>query len=161
MLGLVADAGVRLELVEQPVPAGDLAGLAFVTAHSDVPVLADEAVFSVADAERVIADHAADLVNVKLMKAGGLAPARRILDLAASAGVGVMVGSMLESRVAVTAAAHLATAARGPMPDLDGPVLCAGDPVVGGAEFDGPRITLAEAPGLGIGEVSGVEWSDL
>ena len=68
----IEDAGLDVELVEQPVPAGDLDGLAWVSDRVDVPILADEAVFGVRDLVEVIRRRAADLVNVKLAKCGGL-----------------------------------------------------------------------------------------
>ena len=78
ILNEMQDKGLDLELVEQPVPAGDLEGLAYVTRHSWVPVMADESVFSPADALRIFQSRAADYVNIKLMKCGGLTNALRI-----------------------------------------------------------------------------------
>ena len=66
-----------MELVEQPVPAADLDGMAWVTERVSTPVMADESVYGVRDLVEVIRRRAADLVNVKLAKCGGLAPPRR------------------------------------------------------------------------------------
>jgi len=104
------DTGAGVELVEQPVPATDLDGLARVTAAVATPVMADEAVFTLADLNAVIERGAARLVNVKLAKAGGLAPARDQLVLAAAHGIGTMVGSMMETGVGVAAAGSLVAA---------------------------------------------------
>lgn len=155
----LARVGVPVELLEQPVPADDLAGLRQVTHATDVPVLADEAVFTPLQAMLVAVRRAADIVNVKLMKAGGLRGAERIAAVAEAGDLGLFVGSMLESRIAVSAAAHFA-AAHGSVVgvDLDGPLLCASDPVVGGVRFEGQRLTIPDAPGLGIEEVHDVEW---
>ena len=148
--------GLDLELVEQPVPAGDLEGLAYVTANSDVPVLADESVFSPADALKILQLRAADLINIKLMKCGGLTNALRIASAAEIAGVECMLGCMLEAKISVNAAVHLACARPGIITriDLDGPALCREDPILGGAVFEGKQITVSDAPGLGIGGIA-------
>lgn len=148
-----------IDLLEQPVLAHDLAGLKQVTDNIATPVLADEAVFSAVDAEKIIAMHAADYINIKLMKTGGLRGALRICALAEMHNVECFLGCMMESKISVTAAAHLACA-RSIITrcDLDSPSLCREDPVVGGAELDGPWLKLSEAPGLGINQVEGVVW---
>jgi len=145
------DAGLQIELVEQPVSYHDFKGLKMVTASVDTPVLADESVFSVEDAQRLLEEHAADLINIKLMKTGGIHNALQICDLAEKYEVRCMMGCMLESKVSVSAGAHLA-AARGciTMADLDGPSLCAGDPYTGGPAYKGAQILLNETPGIGI-----------
>ena len=151
ILNEMQDKGLELELVEQPVPAGDLEGLAYVTRHSWVPVMADESVFSPADALRIFQSRAADYINIKLMKCGGLTNALRIASAAEVYGVECMIGCMLEAKIAVNAAAELACA-RSIITrvDLDGPVLCSVDPVEGGAQFDERNITVSDAPGMGI-----------
>ena len=151
ILNEMQDKGLELELVEQPVPAGDLEGLAYVTRHSWVPVMADESVFSPADAMRIFQSRAADYINIKLMKCGGLTNALRIASAAEVYGVECMIGCMLEAKIAVNAAAELACA-RSIITrvDLDGPVLCSVDPVEGGAQFDERNITVSDAPGMGI-----------
>ena len=143
--------GLGLELVEQPVPAHDLEGLRYVTENSDVPVLADESVFSPRDALAIMQTHAADLINIKLMKCGGLTNALRIASAAEVYGVECMLGCMLEAKISVNAAVHLACA-RSVITriDLDGPVLCSEDPILGGARFDEKDITVSDALGLGI-----------
>lgn len=151
ILNEMQDKGLELELVEQPVPAGDLEGLAYVTRHSWVPVMADESVFSPADALRIFQSRAADYINIKLMKCGGLTSALRIAAAAEIYGVECMIGCMLEAKIAVNAAVELACA-RSIITrvDLDGPVLCSADPVEGGARFDERNITVSDAPGMGI-----------
>jgi len=148
-----------IDLLEQPVLAHDIAGLKQVTDSINTPVLADEAVFSAVDAEKIITMHAADYINIKLMKTGGLRGALRICALAEMHNVECFLGCMMESKISVTAAAHLACA-RSIITrcDLDSPSLCREDPVVGGAELNGPWLKLSEAPGLGINQVEGVVW---
>lgn len=145
------DRDLDIDLIEQPVPAADFAGMQACTAASSIPILADESVFSPRDAIRVIEGHAADLINIKLMKTGGIYEALKICSLAETYGVECMIGCMLESKVSVAAAAHLA-AAKGIITraDLDGPSLCSVDPYPGGPCFEGPWITMTDAPGIGI-----------
>ncbi|CAM3479259.1 mandelate racemase/muconate lactonizing enzyme family protein [Stackebrandtia soli] len=104
------DAGLDVDLVEQPTPARDLSGLAEVTRAVSTTILADESVHTVDDLLAVIATRAADAVNVKLAKCGGLRAGRDLLRLAASQGMGYTVGSMMEGRIGVAAAASLASA---------------------------------------------------
>nr|WP_246505356.1 dipeptide epimerase [Coralloluteibacterium stylophorae] len=152
------DEGLAFDLLEQPVPADDLDSLEHVTRRIATPVLADESVFGPREALEVIRRGAADLINIKLMKTGGIGDALRVADIAAMHGVGCMIGCMLESGIGVTAAAHVAAARASVIGrvDLDGPSLCARDPLDGGAIFDGPDIRLADAPGLGIRAVHGL-----
>ena len=145
------DKGLDIQLVEQPVPAEDIAGLKYVTGQVDTPILADEAVFSPTDAANLIAIRACDLINIKLMKTGGIWNALKICQLAKQHGMGCMIGCMLESQVAVAAAAHLCGGQEViTMADLDGPSLCACPPFPGGPLFDGPTIRLNDTPGIGV-----------
>lgn len=155
-------AGVRAELLEQPVPARDIDGLAYVTERVETPVVADESVFDEAQAVTLARRGACDIINIKLMKAGGIARALRIADVAAEHGLTCMMGCMLEGAIGVTAAAHVAAARAAVIRviDLDGPELCRYNPVDGGAHFRGPDITLDDAPGLGIHGVRALETLD-
>ncbi|WP_372392815.1 dipeptide epimerase [Xanthomonas sp. NCPPB 3582] len=153
------DAGIVLELLEQPVKAADIDGLAFVTAHIDTPVMADESVFSPSQVIDLLQRRAADIVNIKLMKTGGLSNAIRIADIAALYGVPCMIGCMIESSVSVAAAVHLAVAKADSitLADLDAPALGQFDPTEGGVRFDEAQIHVDDAPGLGIGRIRGLE----
>ncbi|SET95199.1 dipeptide epimerase [Lacrimispora sphenoides] len=148
------DMGIVMDLVEQPVNAHDFEGMKFVTSQVYTPILADESVFSPEDAIRIIRERAADLINIKLMKTGGIHEALKICAIAESFGMECMIGCMLESKIAVSAAAHLA-AGRGIITraDLDGPSLCREDPYIGGPVFDGPKIIMNEDSGMGISKV--------
>ena len=86
LLNQMQERGLDIELVEQPVKAHDLEGLKYVTDRSYVPVLADESVFSVEDALKIVQLQAADLINIKLMKCGGLTNALRLPPWQRSAG---------------------------------------------------------------------------
>ncbi len=144
------DKGLGIQLVEQPVPAHDLEGMAKITQKVYTPILADESVFSPLDALEIIR-RAADLINIKLMKTGGIHEALKICAVASLYGVECMMGCMLESKLAVSAAAHLC-AAKGIVTraDLDGPSLCSIDPYEGGPEYSGALIQMNELPGIGI-----------
>jgi L-alanine-DL-glutamate epimerase-like enolase superfamily enzyme len=138
-------APLRIELVEQPVPRGDLDGLAWVRARSPIPVFADESCHTLADVARLAGR--VDGVNLKIMKTGGLREMRRMIHAARAHGMKVMLGSMMETSLALSAAAQLAPLAD--YLDLDGRWLLAHDP------FDGaPRergvIALSGRPGLGV-----------
>ncbi len=151
ILNQMQEQGLQIEFVEQPVKAHDFDGLKYVTDHSYVPVLADESVFSPEDAVKIMQMRAADLVNIKLMKCGGLYNALKIASAAEVYGVECMIGCMLEAKISVNAAVELACAKKIiTKVDLDGPVLCSEDPIIGGAIFDEKNITVSDEPGLGI-----------
>ena len=145
------DAGLDIELVEQPVKAHDIEGLRQVTHAVDMPIMADESVFSPAQAYEVLQKRAADMINVKLMKAGGIYKALRIIHAAEEYGIECMMGSMIESRIAVTAAAHLAAGLKNVTKvDFDAPLMLKEDPTEGGIRYDGSVITFGDGTGLGI-----------
>jgi len=152
-------AGVLLELVEQPVKAQDLDGMKYVTERVHTPIMADESVFGPTEVIELIRMRAADIINIKLMKTGGLSNAVRIADIAAMYEVECMIGCMLETSISVAAAVHLAVAKSNVITkvDLDGPSLCAFNPVDGGVIFNESEITVTDAPGLGIREIRGLE----
>lgn len=155
------DAGVNIEFVEQPVAAHDLDGFKYVTDNISIPTLADESLFTPADAIKILEKRAADFINIKLMKTGGIHNALKIIAIAEVYGVECMIGCMLEAKVSVTAAVHLA-AAKSIITkvDLDGPILCSEDPVEGGAIFDEYKISLDNAPGFGFKNIAGVIYKD-
>lgn len=161
ILNNMQEKGLDIEFVEQPVKAHDFEGMKYVTERSYVPVLADESVFSPEDAMKIMQMGAADLVNIKLMKCGGLYNALKIASAAEVYGVECMIGCMLEAKVSVNAAVHLACAKNIITKiDLDGPVLCSEDPVIGGAIFNEKEITVSDKPGLGIKGIEGLVYLD-
>jgi len=161
LLNQMQEKGLDIELVEQPVPGRDFEGLRYVTERSYVPVMADESVFSPEDAMKIMQMGAADLINIKLMKCGGIHNALKIASAAEVYGVECMIGCMLEAKVSVNAAVHLACAKSViTKVDLDGPVLCSEDPVEGGSVFDERTITVSDAPGLGVSAIRGLQYLD-
>ncbi|MEG3790131.1 dipeptide epimerase [Lysobacter sp. CCNWLW3] len=153
------DAGVRLELVEQPVKAQDLDGMKYVTERVHTPIMADESVFGPTEVIDLIRMRAADIINIKLMKTGGISNAIRIADIASLYGVECMIGCMIETSISVAAAVHVAVAKADVITkvDLDGPSLCAFNPVDGGVIFNESEISITDAPGLGIREIRGLQ----
>jgi L-Ala-D/L-Glu epimerase len=148
------DADLGVELVEQPVIGEDVEGLAWVRSRVGLPIMADESLLSLVDLERILRLQAADLVNVKLAKCGSLGIAVEQLRRAAEAGLGTMVGSMMESAIGVGAIAAVAAAhPTSVVNDLDAAWWAARSPVVGGMRYDGERVLLPDQPGSGIDEV--------
>lgn len=140
----------RIEFCEQPVAAGDIDGMRLVREGSPIPIMADESLFLPADAIKLIKAGACDYFNIKVMKAAGLANSIRIADIAEAANIRCMLGCMVESRLALTAAAHVMAAKPNIVfADLDGFTSHTVDPIIGGMKLDGGKITLPEAPGLG------------
>ena len=143
--------GLPVELVEQPVPAADLEGMLQVTSAVAMPIMADESVWTVQDARRLVDAGAADLLNIKLAKTGGIRGALAIADVAQEAGIDCMVGAMMEPRISITAAAHLAIAHPAiTLIDLDSPAWFASAVPAGGYEQDGAWLQLTGGPGLGL-----------
>jgi o-succinylbenzoate synthase len=150
------DEGIGLEFVEQPVNRDDIDGLAFVRRHVRTPIVADESVWTCRDLRQIISSGAADVVNIKLAKTGGLREARALANVARENGVGVIVGCMSEGHVGIAAAAALASAldndveGRRRTHDLDGGLWLTRSPVTGGVAYDGERVVLDDSPGTGI-----------
>jgi L-alanine-DL-glutamate epimerase-like enolase superfamily enzyme len=141
--------GIQLALLEQPVAKDDITGLARVRDSVSVPVAADEAVFSPADAIRVVREDAADVINVKLGKSG-LVNSAAIAEITTAANLELMVGCMLESAVGIHTSAHLVSGLGSfDYVDLDGSLLLDSDVV--DTTF-GPTIDPS-GPGHGISSV--------
>jgi o-succinylbenzoate synthase len=151
-------AGVELELIEQPVRADDIAGMRYVTERVLTPIMADESAFGPKEVIELITTGAADIINIKLMKTGGLSNAIKIADICQTYHIDCMIGCMLEGSIGVAAAAHLAAAKSNVITkiDLDGPALGQYDPVHGGVDFNLSNISLGDGPGLGIDRIDGL-----
>lgn len=151
VLTTLADQGVELEFVEQPVARRDLEAMAYVRRNQPYKILADESVFDLEDLVDVIRANAADAVNVKLAKCGGITPAIELLEVAKRHGLGRLVGCMMESHLGIGAAAALVAATGLPgEQDLDAGWWARTSPYDGGIAYDGPRILFPQADGLGI-----------
>src|SRR5437763_4072153 len=146
------DRDIRPLLMEQPVHKDDYEGLRYVTQHTTVPIAADESAYSAANVAHLIAMGAINVVNIKLMKSGFV----EALDIAAvcrATHTQLMVGAMIESRLAISAAAHFVAGLGGfRYVDLDTPMLLAEDLFTGGYEQRGGVYDVARGKGgLGIG----------
>lgn len=140
----------KVQFVEQPVQASDIFGMKAVREQSPVPVMADESLFLPSDAIKLIKEEACDYFNIKLMKAGGILNSLKIAHTAAAANIRCMVGCMLETRLGLTAAAHLVASQKNIIfADLDGNSEHKIDPIVGGIKIEKGTIYLPEEPGLG------------
>ncbi|MGD0416651.1 MAG: dipeptide epimerase [Terriglobales bacterium] len=141
----------QMQICEQPVPYWDVEGLKFARDNSPTPIMADESVHSPHDAFAVVRANAVDCINIKLMKSGGLLRGVQIATVAASAGVTCMVGCMEETRLALTAGAHLVASQKNIVyADLDGFLELSVDPVIGGMQLKNGIVTLPNTPGLGL-----------
>ncbi len=134
-----------VEFIEQPLPASNLEDMNWIRQRVHIPVIADEACLHPADIPR-LAPHF-DGVNVKVDKCGGLLEAKRMIEMARSLGLKVMLGCMVSSSVAITAAAHLSPLVD--YADLDGHLLIANDPYEG-VRVEKGRLILPRRPGLGL-----------
>jgi len=134
-----------VEFIEQPLAREDWEGLRWLKGRVSVPIFADESAQTERDLPKLAG--AIDGVVVKLMKTGGLRGALRTIAVARALDLKIMLSCMVESSVGVTAAAHIAPLAD--YCDLDGPLLIANDPFTG-LRYDGAKIILPDAPGLGL-----------
>ncbi|MGE5294646.1 MAG: dipeptide epimerase [Solirubrobacterales bacterium] len=140
-------AGLGVELIEQPLPATMIEDTAWLRERAEIPIIADEAVKDATDIPRLAGAY--DGINIKLMKAGGLQEAIRMIHVARAMGMKIMLGCMIESSVGISAAAQLSPLVD--YADLDGNLLISNDPFVGVGIKQG-KLILNDRPGLGVSE---------
>jgi L-alanine-DL-glutamate epimerase-like enolase superfamily enzyme len=144
-------AGLVIECFEQPCRRDDVTGMAQVARATNVPVVADESLRNASDLEAILRARAARGVNLKLVKLGGPLSALAIGKRAKAEGLGIMAGAMVETRLGLTAMAHVVAALDGvDWVDLDTALLLDGDPFEGGLSNDGCQAQLSDGPGLDI-----------
>jgi L-alanine-DL-glutamate epimerase-like enolase superfamily enzyme len=134
-----------VEFVEQPLPAGDLEGTAWLREQVHIPLIADESVSALSDISKL--QDAFDGINIKLMKCAGLREAMRMIHTAKAMNMKVMLGCMIESSIAISAAAQLSPLVD--YADLDGNILITDDPFEGVIAYEG-KLILHDRPGLGV-----------
>lgn len=139
-----------VELIEQPVAAGDFDGLQEIRMHTPILIAADESCHGIRDAMRLAFMRAADVINIKLMKCGGIYPAIKIAAICEAAGLTCMIGCMGESALGNLAGMHLAAALDIIREvDLDSVYILAQEKVSGGFDHLGGKAVLWDAPGIG------------
>lgn len=138
-----------IEYCEQPIPSGTPERLRWIRERTSIPIVTDED--SVTENDLPVLAGCVDGINIKLAKCGGIRAALRMINVARVLGLKVMIGCMVESSILITGAAHLAPLAD--WIDLDGNLLLARDPFSGVHHTSG-KLTLSDAPGLGISELA-------
>lgn len=141
-------ARFEIEFCEQPIPAGSPEGLRAVRERTKIPIVTDEDSLDANDLPKLYG--CVDGINVKLAKCGGIRGALKMMHTARALGMKIMLGCMVESAIAATAAAHLSPLVD--WADIDGPFLTASDPFTG-VTYDRGKLVLPDAPGLGVREV--------
>jgi L-alanine-DL-glutamate epimerase-like enolase superfamily enzyme len=134
-----------IEFIEQPLPSDMIEETKWLRERIDIPIVADEAVKTAADIPKLA--EAYDGINIKLMKAGGPQEAMRMIYLAKAMNMKIMLGCMIESAIAISAAAHLSPLVD--WADLDGNLLLREDPYQG-VDVEEGKLILNDKPGLGI-----------
>ena len=144
LLALLHEQGIKPALLEQPLAKDDLEGMAQLVQWGAVPIAADESAARACDVVRLVRARAAHVVNIKLMKCG-IAEALDIAAAARAAGMGLMIGGMVESILAMTVSACFAAGQGGfSFVDLDTPLFLADNPFHGGMRYQGRRIELGQ-----------------
>ena len=156
-LGTAIDVANQLEeldvtIIEQPLPKGDITGLARLRKKTDIPIMVDESLFGPADALRIIEQEAADVFNIKIMKPGGIRPSGKLASVAEAAGIPCMVGSMPELGIGSLGGLHLAVSSSvftyGA--ELIGSWMFEDDLLARRPRLENGRLMVPEEPGLGI-----------
>jgi len=144
----------NIECIEQPFCADDLISMKTLKNKNIIPVLADESLFNTQDAQLLLQDDAIDLLNIKLMKCGGIFEALKISSLAQSYHKSCMIGSMLEGPISLLAAAHFGVSQDNViMADLDSPLYLEEHPLLEPFHLQKDTINLCEKLGLGIDDI--------
>ncbi len=136
-----------IEFAEQPIPASQIDDLAILRRYTEIPIMADESLHTSADMLRLVGK--VDAINIKLMKSGGMHEALKIAAIAKAAGIKIMVGCMIETKVGITAGTHFALGIGADYADLDGYWDLSEQPF-DGVRFDKGYNSVPNDPGLGV-----------
>ncbi len=144
----------NIECIEQPFASDDILSMKKLKDKGILPVLADESIFNAKDAKTLLEEKAADMLNIKLMKCGGIYEATAIAKLAKNHGKSCMIGSMLEGPISLLAAAHFGLSQENiSMADLDSPLYLKEHPLLLPFHLKKDKINLSENIGLGIDDI--------
>jgi L-alanine-DL-glutamate epimerase-like enolase superfamily enzyme len=147
---LQALESMGIEYCEQPIARWDYENLRRIRGKTSIAIMADESLFDHHDAFKLASRGCCDYFNIKLAKSGGIHTALKINAIAEGAGITCMVGCMVETRLGLTAAAHVVSARPNiQYADLDGCLMLKEDPVVGGAQYNVGEISVPDVPGHG------------
>ena len=139
-----------VEYCEQPIAYWDYENLRRIRQNTSIAIMADESLFDHYDAFKLASMGCCDYFNIKLAKSGGIHTALKINAIAEGAGIICMVGCMMETRLGLTAAAHIVSARFNiKFADLDGYLMLKEDPIIGGAQYNIGKIDLPDTPGHG------------
>lgn len=145
------EADLNIESIEQPVGRYEYKVLGALSQEFKIPLMVDEGLFSLHDAQRLVEVGATNIWNIKLMKTGGIHQALKIHDIAKGEAIPCMVGCMMETHVSVTAALHFSLAAEQVnRVDFDAPLMVVERQVDGGITYEGAKVSISEGTGLGI-----------
>lgn len=151
MVKAIEEKGADVEMLEQPTKASHLYSLKEVTHQCSVPIMADETALTLKDSVKLLKHEVADMINIKLMKIGGITNAIKANVLAELAEVPIMIGCMNESIAAMSAGVHFACAFRNVQyADLDSALDFINDVAKGGARYEEGYVIPSEKPGLGV-----------
>lgn len=141
---------IGVDVFEQPLRANDIFGHAELRRKTSLPIALDESIWTAGDLLQVIRAEACDSVVIKLTKMGGLSTAKLCGEIAREAGLGLLGGGLTESRLGMTASAHLFNYLQIADPvDLNGPMFLEDDPILQGPLISGGQVTLPDKPGIG------------
>lgn len=144
----------NIECIEQPFGADDLLSMKELRDAELIPVLADESIFTLQDAKKIMQNKMADMLNIKLMKCGGIYEAISIAKLANAYDKSCMIGSMLEGPISLLAAAHFGLSQENvSMADLDSPLYLQEHPLLKPFHIRQDQIDLNDTPGLGVDKI--------
>ena len=156
-----------ISLFEQPVPRGDLHGLARIRRESRIPIMADESVRDARSVLEIIRLEAADLIKVKVMKQGGILRTLQLVSIAQAAGLGVILGHGFGLWVSTLAELHVAAASPGILDGCEavGPLKMAGEVVKNPPDMGRGSVQVLDVPGLGVepdeGQLAHYGWTAL
>ena len=147
---LAAFKEFNIEFCEQPCRATDQKGMKFVSTQSDIPVMADESLFSYYDAMNLIQQDITPYFNIKFSKSGGILNAIKISQIAEAGYRPSMIGCMSESKLGITAAAHFGLSnSIIKFFDLDSFFEHSENPIIGGVDVNNGMIDVPDEPGIG------------